>query len=70
MIETSWLDNKLAFRSEEFQSIARRMELWYGVKIVFALRGPEGGDQFLFEGSEAALEIFEVFELVLCVICE
>ncbi len=35
VIETSWVDNKLAFRSEEFQSIARRMERWYGVKIVF-----------------------------------
>ena len=35
VIETSWLDNKLAFSSEEFQDLARRMERWYGVRIVF-----------------------------------
>ena len=35
VIETSWLDNKLAFSNEEFQDLARRMERWYGVKIVF-----------------------------------
>ena len=35
VIETSWLDNKLAFSNEEFQDLARRMERWYGVRIVF-----------------------------------
>jgi ferric-dicitrate binding protein FerR (iron transport regulator) len=35
VIETSWVDNKLAFSSEEFQDLARRMERWYGVRIVF-----------------------------------
>ena len=35
VIETSWIDNKLAFSKEEFRSLARRMERWYGVSIVF-----------------------------------
>jgi transmembrane sensor len=35
VIETSWLDEKLAFSNEEFQDLARRMERWYGVRIVF-----------------------------------
>jgi ferric-dicitrate binding protein FerR (iron transport regulator) len=35
IVETSWVDNKLAFSNEEFQSLAQRMERWYGVNIVF-----------------------------------
>ena len=35
IVETSWLDNKLVFSNEEFQSVARKMERWYGVSIVF-----------------------------------
>jgi transmembrane sensor len=35
IVETSWVDNKLVFSNEEFQSVARRMERWYGVSIVF-----------------------------------
>jgi transmembrane sensor len=35
IVETSWIDNKLVFSNEEFQSVARRMERWYGVSIVF-----------------------------------
>lgn len=35
VIETSWLDDRLAFSHEEFQDLARRMERWYGVRIVF-----------------------------------
>jgi transmembrane sensor len=35
IVETSWVDNKLAFSNEEFQILAQRMERWYGVNIVF-----------------------------------
>jgi transmembrane sensor len=35
IVETSWVDNKLVFSNEEFQSVARKMERWYGVSIVF-----------------------------------
>lgn len=33
IIETSWVENKLEFRSESFEDIAHKMERWYGVKI-------------------------------------
>ena len=36
VIETSWVDNKLAFDDEAFSDVALKMERWYGVKIVFA----------------------------------
>lgn len=36
VIETSWMDNKLIFRSESFQDLAIKMERWYGVSIRFA----------------------------------
>ena len=35
VIETSWLDNKLIFRSETFEDLAVKMERWYGVTIRF-----------------------------------
>ncbi|HVU55221.1 MAG TPA: FecR family protein [Puia sp.] len=35
IIETSWVDNKLIFQDEEFKSLARSMERWYGVTIRF-----------------------------------
>lgn len=34
VVETSWMDNKLVFNAEELQSVARKMERWYGVSIV------------------------------------
>jgi len=36
VIETSWMENKLIFRSETFEDLAIRMERWYGIKIRFA----------------------------------
>ncbi len=33
IIETSWIENKLEFRSESFEDVASKMEKWYGVKI-------------------------------------
>ena len=33
IVETSWIDDKLAFSNEDFQSLARRMERWYGLTI-------------------------------------
>ncbi|MBN9384816.1 MAG: FecR family protein [Chitinophagaceae bacterium] len=35
-IETAWMKEKLVFRKEPFASLARRMERWYQVRIVFA----------------------------------
>jgi transmembrane sensor len=36
VIETSWLENKLIFRSETFEDLAIKMERWYGINIRFA----------------------------------
>lgn len=33
--ETAWMENKLSFYDESFGDIARRMERWYGVQIIF-----------------------------------
>lgn len=34
-LETSWTRNKLAFSGESFVEIAKKMERWYDVKIIF-----------------------------------
>jgi transmembrane sensor len=31
--ETSWKDNQLIFRNEQFSSLAKKLERWYGVEI-------------------------------------
>jgi transmembrane sensor len=36
VIETSWLQNKLVFKSETFEGVAKKMEKWYNVSIVFS----------------------------------
>lgn len=33
IVETSWVENKLEFRSESFEDVASKMEKWYGVNI-------------------------------------
>jgi ferric-dicitrate binding protein FerR (iron transport regulator) len=33
--ETAWLDNKLSFKKENFYDLAKQLERWYGVVIVF-----------------------------------
>lgn len=35
IMETSWLQNKLTFKDEDFVTLARRMERWYNVSIRF-----------------------------------
>jgi hypothetical protein len=35
IIETSWVENKLIFQDEPFDEIARQLERWYGVNIIF-----------------------------------
>jgi len=34
-IETSWVEDRLAFQDEEFATLAKEMERWYGVQIMF-----------------------------------
>jgi transmembrane sensor len=33
--ETAWLDNKLSFKKEDFVDLAKQLERWYDIKIVF-----------------------------------
>jgi transmembrane sensor len=35
IIETSWVEDKLIFQDESFDEIARLLERWYGVSIIF-----------------------------------
>jgi len=35
IVETSWVNNKLVFKDENFNSLANMMQRWYGVKIAF-----------------------------------
>jgi len=35
IVETSWVNNRLVFRSETFEDVALKMERWYAVSIVF-----------------------------------
>jgi transmembrane sensor len=36
IMETSWLQNKLVFQDEDFESLAKRMERWYNIRIRFS----------------------------------
>ncbi|WDF80589.1 FecR family protein [Mucilaginibacter sp. AW1-7] len=35
VVETSWVNNRLIFKDEDFSEIANKMERWYGIKINF-----------------------------------
>jgi len=58
-IETAWLKEKLVFRKEAFASLARRMERWYQVRIVFADTGQQS---LLFTGSFEKESVGEALE--------
>jgi transmembrane sensor len=36
VVETSWMEGKLIFRSESFEELSVRMERWFGISIRFA----------------------------------
>jgi ferric-dicitrate binding protein FerR (iron transport regulator) len=48
IIETTWVEGRLAFQDEEFGDLARQMERWYGVTIKF---GDSGLEKLRFTGS-------------------
>lgn len=58
-IETAWLKEKLVFRKEAFASLARRMERWYQVRIVFADTSQQS---ILFTGSFEKETVGEALE--------
>jgi ferric-dicitrate binding protein FerR (iron transport regulator) len=53
--ETAWKENTLLFEDESLQSLARRMERWYGVKII--IRDPAlAGQRFTGSGDNVSLD--------------
>jgi transmembrane sensor len=48
VLETSWTQNKLIFRDENFADLAMRMERWYGVEIRFK---NDGMKKYRFTGT-------------------
>lgn len=35
VVETSWTNNQLIFKDDDFKAIANKMQRWYGIQIVF-----------------------------------
>lgn len=67
IVETSWLENKLAFVDESFKDLALKMERWYGVTIQFndektaALRFTGAFENETVEDAMRALNITAAF---------
>jgi ferric-dicitrate binding protein FerR (iron transport regulator) len=62
VIETSWVENKLAFDYETFAEVAMKMERWYAVKIIFedeAIAQSRLTGTFTTESIEKALEALQ-----------
>ena len=63
IIETSWMDGKLIFRSETFEELAVQMERWYGISIRFGedrLRKKKCTGIFENESIEQALTALQL----------
>jgi ferric-dicitrate binding protein FerR (iron transport regulator) len=63
IIETSWKENKLVFQDESFADIARKLERWYNVKIVFGNKSLEAErltGSFTDESIIQALEALQI----------
>jgi len=62
-VETAWKDNKLQFRSERFSEVIKRLEEWYGVKIISKCPGIENdlmSGAFKNESLETVLETIAI----------
>jgi transmembrane sensor len=62
IIETSWMDNKLAFKNERFDKISLLIERWYGVNFVFRsdeIRNYKFTGQFEKESLPEALKALQ-----------
>lgn len=65
ILETAWVDNRLEFRSESFQDVAKKMERWYDVHISFTSKKMEEKiltGSFENETIEQALEALKIAE--------
>jgi ferric-dicitrate binding protein FerR (iron transport regulator) len=62
VVETAWVENKLAFDAEPFAEVAMKMERWYAVKIIFedeAIAQSRLTGTFTTESIEKALEALQ-----------
>ncbi|MEP6595766.1 MAG: FecR family protein, partial [Ginsengibacter sp.] len=48
LIETSWMYDRIEFRGDSFEELAKKLERWYNIKIIFA---DEGAKNLSFNGS-------------------
>ena len=63
VIETSWMEGKLIFRSETFEELAVQMERWYGITIHFTdeeLKKKKCTGIFENESTEQALAALQL----------
>jgi len=63
ILETSWVNNKLVFRDESFEDLAKKMERWYNVKV--EIKDPEIGQIRLggtFE-NETVVQALEALQI-------
>lgn len=63
IVETSWVENKLAFQSEKFTPLAKQMERWYNVHINFTdnkVRQYKFTGVFMNESLEEALKALKL----------
>ena len=61
--ETAWKDNKLQFKSERFVDVVKRLEEWYGVKIISKCPKIENdlmSGAFKDENLKTVLETFKI----------
>ncbi|MBD1393378.1 FecR family protein [Mucilaginibacter glaciei] len=64
VVETSWVNNKLIFKDEPFEALARKMERWYGVKIKFK---NDRAQDYHFTGvfeKETMLQAFKALQMI------
>ncbi len=63
VLETSWKDDKLIFRSETFEDLAVKMERWYGISIRFSdedIKSKKLNGIFENESIQKALEALQL----------
>jgi len=63
VLETSWTQNKLIFRNENFVDLAARMERWYGVEIKFK---NDALKTYRFNGTYQKESITEALDALRC----
>jgi transmembrane sensor len=58
-IETAWLFNRLEFRDDDFEALAKKLERWYNVMIHFE---DEKAKQLVFNGSIESESVEQAFK--------